>query len=41
MLRILFLILFVPILANAEALVLEYKFSADTGDFVTDTSEMD
>ena len=38
MLRILFLILFVPILANAEALVLEYKFSADTGDFVTDTS---
>ncbi|MBA3756402.1 MAG: hypothetical protein H0X02_09330 [Nitrosomonas sp.] len=35
MLRVLFLILFVPTLANAEALILEYKFSTDTGDFVT------
>ncbi len=40
MLRILFiiLVLLTPLLAHAEALILEYKFSTDTGKSVTDTS---
>lgn len=38
MLRIFLIFLFAPMLASAEALVLEYTFTSDKGVFVTDTS---